>query len=85
MYPRSPESSFGSEKDGAIPTKDTVCSGFLDLNTPGEALLAANSGFLDLNTPHEFLFATDISNDLHDQLSMSTNLLLLLQRQGGTG
>jgi len=25
MYPCSPESSFGSKKDGAIPTKDIVC------------------------------------------------------------
>lgn len=58
MYPCSPESSFGSKKDGAIPTNDTVCSGFLDLNTPIKAPFGPNSVFLDLNTPTEGLFGT---------------------------
>lgn len=71
VYPCSSEASFGSQKDGAIPTKDTVCSGYLDLNTPNESLFGANSGFLDLNTPNESLFGTNISDDLHDQMSMS--------------
>jgi len=42
MYPCSLESSFGFEKDDAMPTKDIVCSGFLDQNTLDEALFGTN-------------------------------------------
>jgi hypothetical protein len=42
MYPCSSESSFVFEKDGAMPTKDTVCSCFLDPNAPDETLLGTN-------------------------------------------
>lgn len=50
MYPCSPESSFGVEKDGAMfSSKDTVYSGFIDLNVPDEVL-----------------YNTNVSNDLHD-------------------
>lgn len=35
-YPCSSESSFVVEKDGAVPTKDTVCSDFLGLNVQDE-------------------------------------------------
>jgi len=59
LYPCSPESSFGSKKDGAMPTKDTGCSGFLDLNTPAKALFGPNSVFIDLNAPNEALFDTN--------------------------
>lgn len=37
MFACSPESSFGFEKDGAMPTQDTVCSGFHDLNVSDES------------------------------------------------
>jgi len=42
MYACSPQSSFGFEKDGAMPTQDTVCSGFLDMNVLDESLFNSN-------------------------------------------
>lgn len=42
MYPCSSESSFVVENDGAVPTKDTVCSGFHVLNVPDEGTNISN-------------------------------------------